>query len=561
MSWVRNLLYPFFGGLVSIIILLFIGSCAVIKPPSGGPKDTTPPLLVYEEPPSGTLQYKGEQIRLEFSEYMDEASIEKGIRIFPNIEGEVSINTRGKILSVDFPDNLEENKTYVINLSRDIKDEHGVEMAEAKFLAYSTGDKIDNSSISGIVWSDGPMSVHLWRIIKQDSLENTFQTMPNYFTDVSNKGMYNFQFLSAGNYLLLALDRSAAGLALDTRRMEYGLFWQKIIALDQDQSITDVNVITKKEQPQLRLQRGEWNANNWGKIVFNRPLNDLHDDYSVILGYDDGTTESPVSFHDPVNPNSLIIIRSNKSPISSKIRIQIKDIFIDDMVFLDSASVSVIVPQDGKNHIELIKPKEVVTITPTANKDTVYLELKFSEPIPQWGLDYELYKNDTISVSKRIVYINPMWVNILPQDNWEPRINYTLKIFASDTLENMGKMLQDSIITVNIKTTDYQGYGGLYIPIAGQKDSLLGAVLHSIENPEQKNLSFVNSQQRLEFNQIREGRYTLTLFSDRNNDKTYTTGTAKPLTPAEWFHVMPDTIEIRTNWDIEMSSLNIQDLY
>ncbi|GIS72282.1 MAG: hypothetical protein CM1200mP10_18590 [Candidatus Neomarinimicrobiota bacterium] len=41
------------------------------------------------------------------------------------------------------------------------------------------------------------MSVHLWRIINQDSLENIFQTMPNYFTDVSNKGMYNFQFLSA----------------------------------------------------------------------------------------------------------------------------------------------------------------------------------------------------------------------------------------------------------------------------------------------------------------------------------------------------------------------------
>ena len=561
MSWVRNLLYPFFGGLVSIIGLLFIGSCAVIKPPSGGPKDITPPLLVYAEPPSGTLQYKGEQIRLEFSEYMDESSIEKGIRVFPNVEGEIFINTRGTNLTVDFPDNLEEDQTYVINLSRNIKDEHGMEMAEAIFLAYSTGDKIDNGAISGVVWGEGPMSVHLWRIIQQDSLENIFQKRPNYFTDVSNKGEYNFQFLSAGNYLLLALDRSAAGLALDTRRMQYGLFWQKIIALDQDQSINDVNVITKKEQPQLRLKRGEWNANNWGRIVFNRSLNDLQDNYSVILGYDDGTNESPVSFHDPVNPNSLILIRSDKSPISNKIRIKIENIFINDIVFLDSASVSVAVPQDDKNYIELTEPKKAVTITPTANKDTVYLELKFSEPIPQWGLDYELYKNDTISVSKRIVYINPMWVNILPQDNWEPRINYTLKIFAGDTLENMGKMLQDSIITVNIKTTDYQGYGGLYIPIAGQINSLLGAVLHSIENPEQKNLSFVNSHARLEFNQIQEGRYTLTLFSDRNNDKTYTTGIAKPLTPAEWFYVMPDTIEIRANWDIEMPSLNIQELY
>ena len=405
------------------------------------------------------------------------------------------------------------------------------------------------------------MSVHLWRIINQDSLENIFQTMPNYFTDVSNKGMYNFQFLSAGNYLLLALDRSAAGLALDTRRMQYGLFWKKIIALYQDQSITHVNVVTKREEPQLRLQRGEWNANNWGRIVFNRPLNDLQDHYSVILGYDDGTTESPVSFHDPVNPNSLILIRSDKSPISNKIRIKIENIFINDIVFLDSASVSVAVPQDDKNYIELTEPKKAITITPTANKDTVYLELKFSEPIPQWGLEYELYKNDTISVSETIVHINPMWVNIIPRNNWEPRINYTLKIYASDTLKNVGKMLEDSVITVNIKTTDYQGYGGLYMPIAGQIDSLLMAVLHSIENPEQKNLSFVNSPARIEFNQIREGRYTLTLFSDRNNDKTYTTGTAKPLTPAEWFYVMPDTIEIRTNWDIKMPSINIQELH
>ena len=61
--------------------------------------------------------------------------------------------------------------------------------------------------------------------------------------------------------------------------------------------------------------------------------------------------------------------------------------------------------------------------------------------------------------------------------------------------------------------------------------------------------------------EIQEGRYTLALFSDRNNDKTYTPGIAKPLTPAEWFYVMPDTIEIRANWDIEMPSLNIQELY
>ncbi|GIS72283.1 MAG: hypothetical protein CM1200mP10_18600 [Candidatus Neomarinimicrobiota bacterium] len=48
-----------------------------------------------------------------------------------------------------------------------------------------------------------------------------------------------------------------------------------------------------------------------------------------------------------------------------------------------------------------------------------------------------------------------MWVNILPRENLgKPKKNYTLKIFASDTLkiwENVARL----IITVNIKTTDF----------------------------------------------------------------------------------------------------------
>ena len=38
--------------------------------------------------------------------------------------------------------------TYVINLSRYIKDEHGVELSDAISLAYSTGNKISKGSIS-----------------------------------------------------------------------------------------------------------------------------------------------------------------------------------------------------------------------------------------------------------------------------------------------------------------------------------------------------------------------------------------------------------------------------
>ena len=35
----------------------------------------------------------------------------------------------------------------------------------------------------------------------------------------------------------------------------------------------------------------------------------------------------------------------------------------------------------------------------------------------------------------------------------------------------------------------------------------------------------------------------------------------KPYIPAEWFYVMSDTIEIRGNWDIELPTLNVEEVY
>ena len=134
MIWIRNYFYLFLQSSIVFISIIFIQYCAVIKPPSGGPMDTTPPYLVHVNPPSGSLNYKGEKIILQFSEYMNSNSIEKGIRIFPNFKDELSILIHGDIVTINFPDDLEKDQTYVINLSRNITDEHGVELAELREL-------------------------------------------------------------------------------------------------------------------------------------------------------------------------------------------------------------------------------------------------------------------------------------------------------------------------------------------------------------------------------------------------------------------------------------------
>ena len=101
----------------------------------------------------------------------------------------------------------------------------------------------------------------------------------------------------------------------------------------------------------------------------------------------------------------------------------------------------------------------------------------------------------------------------------------------------------------------------MQIPITGAVVSSFGAEIENIENKELKKLSFVNSEKEIIFKQIPEGNYTITIFNDINKDYKYSFGKIIPFEPAEWFYVMPDTVEIRGNWDIELPMINVEEVY
>ena len=91
------------------------------------------------------------------------------------------------MVTIDFPNDLDKNQTYVVNLSRNIMDEHGVELADAIFLAYSTGKKISKGSISGVVYGEGNSSSLMENKDNSSFQDIVFTDPPNYITDVSIK--------------------------------------------------------------------------------------------------------------------------------------------------------------------------------------------------------------------------------------------------------------------------------------------------------------------------------------------------------------------------------------
>ena len=201
-------------------------NCASIKAPPGGPVDETPPDIIEVNPPSGTTSLASNKITVKFSEYMDEKSFKNNIKVFPRLTKPLEFKFKGDELILTLPDSLDSDKTYIIYLNRNIKDEHRIPLAKTVQLAYSTGEKISNGIIEGKVYGSGEKSVHLWKI--NDAVtDSLFATQSDYITDVNDDGLYSFSYLAPGNYKVLAVNKSGAGLPLDTKHTGYGLYWQE----------------------------------------------------------------------------------------------------------------------------------------------------------------------------------------------------------------------------------------------------------------------------------------------------------------------------------------------
>jgi len=529
-----------------LICITFVSwQCAAIAPPSGGKKDTTPPELISATPPNGTVRLMEHVIELTFSEYMDEESFNDGIRIAPVLEGEPLIKYKGNRVIITIPDGIKNDMTVVLTLSRSIKDEHGVELAKPIQLAYSTGDIIESGVIKGRVYSSQPAAVYLFYEDRSDTL---LMSSPNYISETEDDGSFAFNYLSSGKYKLLAIERGVAGLKLDQRRMLYGIPFDSGIELDSIH--TGVRMRLFKEPELLRLLRGEWNDWYWGQLYFNNDFDQGLTIQDLIIG-----TQKMDWFHHPENKKSIVVTVSD-SVRSKKEQIRFKHIKLDQSILLDSSSIQISIPTEVDTHyLALSSPETKLSITP--DKSGPPINLVFTRPLLKEQLkniNIDLIMDDTISVTFNRKIESPMKMSIIPENGWEPKKSYQMKLFRQGSSFSK-ESFKDSIIVINIETTLFQGYGGLSGVVKGYESENLIAELISIENKEWKFKSVVNSEGQFEYKDIPESSYIFHIFDDRDQDKAYSYGKAFPFQTSEWFYFSPDTIEVRANWDIELQPL------
>ena len=540
--------------------ILFIYSCAAIQAPPGGPKDIIPPELIHAVPTNGSVYFKGGQVELIFSEYLQENSVHNAIRIQPSLPEPLEIEYKGRTLWVDFPDSLAENQTYIISINRDLRDEHGVQLGQGLQIAYATGSEIDRGEINGKVYYDKPVALHLWMVNSESDLTQFYKTSPDYVTDADNEGNYSFYHLSPGSYRLIGVDRSSAGLSLDPERMIYGLSWRNIVQLDSNQVKDGINMRIAERSRKIKLIRGEWLGRYWGKLFFSDNISNYEKLLSVHV-IKDSSILIPTTFLDMLDKKVLHFILPDSLPDDSRLTITIPAISQGERTLIDSGRVTVRASSESDtSYLDIINPKNGFEIKPEEDR-IVPLDIFFSRIMKDSINEDAIHLlSDTIAISFFPQWLSPLHLQIVPKENWIPRSKFSLVIVRDRIFPFFGRSLQDSIKTIQISTTNFIGFGNLLGRIEKPYPQPLVAELVPFENEQSKQWTVVNSNSEFEISHVSEGKYSLLIFNDLDGIRNYSYGQVDPFQPAEWFRFLPDTITIRNNWDMEITDIRLEQL-
>ena len=169
----------------TLYTLLFVSSCAQVKPLTGGFEDTIPPNIIKSLPDNYSTNLEEPAFVFEFDEIVDVSKLKEKLIISPYYDGSFEIKSKKNTLSLIFDSAFNENTTYIFNFADGLVDiTEGNAAVKSRFV-FSTGDKIDSSFVSGIVTNPLKNQVVEGALVglyqKKDSID-LFHTKPTYFS-------------------------------------------------------------------------------------------------------------------------------------------------------------------------------------------------------------------------------------------------------------------------------------------------------------------------------------------------------------------------------------------
>ncbi len=219
MPWIS--IIPGSGRFPFMVIALFVLtgiSCAKQGYPPGGPVDDIPPELIRTIPSAKAINVStSEPLLFEFSEPMDEKTVEENLFIvpIPSSWPEFEWSARNRILVLKPNQPLRDNTTYIITIGTKAGDLRRNGLENSIMLSFSTGDVIEDKRIKGKAipydYLNGKgekvseIDIIAYRLNSESSGPDPKNDVPDYFTQTGQDGSYEILGLSSSLYRIFAI--------------------------------------------------------------------------------------------------------------------------------------------------------------------------------------------------------------------------------------------------------------------------------------------------------------------------------------------------------------------
>lgn len=216
------------------ISLLILWGCANRVQPTGGPKDEDPPIPVFSSPLPGQLNFKGQEIQIEFNEFIVTKGLKEQLIITPRLDGDYKMNIKKRTLYLIFDQPFKDSTTYTLNFRDGVTDITEKNPVENLLLPFSTGSMLDTLEIGGYIFdlmTKDPVEGATLALYTVDDTLDIFTGSPYYSTKSTSNGSYVFKNLKDDNYKLYAFVDTNKNLTCEPSKEPYA-FLPNFIKVD-----------------------------------------------------------------------------------------------------------------------------------------------------------------------------------------------------------------------------------------------------------------------------------------------------------------------------------------
>ena len=543
---------------------MVIASCAGQAPPGGGPPDTIPPSVIGTIPDTNAVRVQTDKVELEFSEYVDRRSAEESIFISPYIS-KVEYDWSGTTLTVEFGEELKKNTTYVVNVGTDVKDLRASNRMAAGFtLAFSTGDSIDRGSVSGKVFDEKPEGLMIFAYSLSSRDPDTLDpgvVSPDYIMQTGKDGLFTLSNIRVDTYRLFAIQDKFKNLLYDKQIDLYGV-WVSDVALSREEiHVSGVQFrLAVEDTARPFVSRAQAFDRNSVQVRFSEPIDSLTVQPSSFKVSDTlGTNGINIRLAYRVTQAPSIVQMRTEEPLKAGEIYRLIATGIRDTVgnLIDSSSSAVFF--EGVDTPDTLSPRLSFA---GLERDSVKgypvvgpIVFLFSEAVdlPVAEKATAIKDESGFMVHGSFHWNTAATLLWAPQKPFKSKQWYTVSVTMNSVRDLAGNQSKDSILSRSFLTFDMGETGSLDgRVIAGTKDSSERGIYVQARNLNGAMRQVLAAQDgKFKFEELPEGRYSLSAFKDSRGDGKYNYGHVFPFAPSDAFFTYPDTVRVRARWGVE----------